>query len=193
MKNAINNRIWLAAAGLIATAVAWRVINHTYGIAPNLEIVTASILLATVFLGWRAAVAVAFGTLVLSDLLIGNSSIFVFTWSAFAVVALGGLVLRRLRERPAALVLGAVGAGVATSVWFFVWTNFGVWLLGDGAMYPHTLAGLSQSYLMGIPFYRTMLLGNVVLVPLYFAAAIYGPVLIHHITQVWQRSRSVKA
>ena len=54
--------------------------------------------------------------------------------------------------------------GVGGSLWFFAWTNFGVWLM-DG-LYPSTLDGLLASYVAGLPFLRTMLLGNLVLVPL---------------------------
>jgi hypothetical protein len=161
---------WWIAGGLIATAVAWRVANWQFGIAPNLEIVTASTLLAAAFLGRRWSLVVPVGIMAASDVIIGNTSILFFTWSAFAVIGLAGLALRRLKARPGQLMLGALGAGVGASLWFFAYTNFGVWLLGD--MYPHTLAGLMQCYAMGLPFYRTMLLGNLVLVPAYFAVAL---------------------
>lgn len=161
---------WWIAGALIATAVAWRVANWHYGIAPNLEIVTASALVAAAFLGWRMALVVPIGIMAISDVIIGNTSILFFTWSAFAVIGLAGLALRRLKARPVRMVLGALGVGVAASLWFFAYTNFGVWLLSGG--YPHTFAGLMQCYAMGLPFYRTMLLGNLVLVPAYFAVAL---------------------
>jgi hypothetical protein len=167
---------WLIAAGLIASAVIWRVVNWHYAIAPNLEIVTASTLVAAVFLGWRMGLVVPLVTMAISDVFIHNTPILFFTWSAFALIGLAGLVLRRWREAPGKLVLGALAGGAAGSVFFFLYTNFGVWLIDQ--MYPHTWAGLAQSYVMGVPFYRTMLLGNLVLVPAYFAVALYGPALV---------------
>jgi hypothetical protein len=171
-----TKKTWIVAGALVATAAAWRVINWQYQIAPNLELVTASALVAAVFLGWRWALGVAVATMALADIVIGNTSILFFTWSAFALIALGGLLLKGLKRSPKALLLGALGAGVASSVFFFVFTNFGVWLTTD--MYPKSWAGLMQSYYMGLPFYRTMLLGNLVIVPAYFAVALYAPALL---------------
>ena len=172
------NRTWLAAGALVATAAAWRVVNWHYGLAPNLEIVTASTLVAATFLGRRSAWMVPLGIMVASDVVIGNSPILLFTWSAFAVIGLAGLGLRRLTATPGALLATSAGAGLVASLFFFLYTNFGVWLLGGGAMYPQTWGGLLQCYTMGLPFYRTMLLGNLVLVPAYFAAALYGPAAV---------------
>jgi hypothetical protein len=163
---------WLIAGGLIALAVAWRVFNWENSIAPNLEIVTAAALVAAAFLGKRWAIAVPLVAMAISDMLIGNSMILLFTWSAFALIGLSGLLLRKLKNSPLKLILASTGTALAGSVFFYVVTNFGVWLLGDGAMYPHTWAGLMECYVMGIPFFRTMLLGNLILVPAFMSVAI---------------------
>jgi hypothetical protein len=180
------SRGWLAASALVATAVTWRVVNWHYGLAPNLELVTASTLVAATFLTRRAAVGVPLAIMVGSDLIIGNSPILLFTWSAFALIGLAGLVLRRWVKQPSKLLVMSLGAGLGGSVFFFLYTNFGVWLLGDGTMYAKTWAGLVQCYVMGLPFYRTMLLGNMVLVPAYFAAAVYGPGLARSMAARWR-------
>lgn len=169
--NTISSK-WLVAAGLVATAIAWRLINWNYSIAPNLEIVTASTLVAAVFLSRRAALLVPLTIMAVSDIIIGNSMILVFTWSAFALIGLAGLAMRRLGGSPAKLMLTSVLAAIGGSVFFFLYTNFGVWLLGDGSLYAKTWAGLVQCYVMGLPFYRTMLVGNLVLVPTYFAVSL---------------------
>jgi hypothetical protein len=163
---------WLVAGALIVTAVLWRLFNWEYSIAPNLEIVTASALIAATFLSRRAAIVVPLTIMAVSDILIGNSMILLFTWSAFALIGVAGLALRRLSGSPAKLMLASVGAAIGGSVFFFLYTNFGVWLLGDGTLYAKTWAGLMQCYTMGIPFYRTMLVGNLVLVPAYFGGAL---------------------
>ena len=147
---------------LIAVAVSWRVINHDYQIAPNLEIVTTVSVLAAVALGFRAAVIVPIATMIISDLIIGNSSIFIVTWSSFAIIGVSAMLLRKLNNKPGKQILYSVGFAAASSFFFFIVTNFGVWAQG---WYPATFAGLMDSYTMAIPFYRTMLIGNLILVP----------------------------
>lgn len=188
-----DRKTWLVAGGLVIAAVMWRLINWQYGIAPNLELVTASALVAATFLTRRLAIVVPLAIMAVSDLLIGNSSIALFTWSAFALIGASGLALRRLKRKPGRLMLASLGAGVAGSVFFFLFTNFGVWLLNDGTMYAKTWAGLVECYVMGLPFYRTMLLGNMVLVPAYFAVVLYGPMVVRRLEAQLQAARGHRA
>lgn len=152
---------------LIATAVGWRIINHEYQIAPNLEIVTSVSVIAAIVLGFQAAIIVPISTMILSDLIIGNSSIFMFTWSSFVIIGVSALLLRKLNKQPKKQILYSVGFAITSSFLFFIVTNFGVWAQG---WYPATFAGLMDSYTMAIPFYRTMLIGNLILVPASVAA-----------------------
>jgi len=101
--------------------------------------------LAALYLGRSWGLGVALVSLIISDLVLGNSLIMIFTWSAFALIAFGGGLVRR---RP--LVAG--GYGLAGALFFYFYTNLGVWLIGG--LYPHTLAGLMRSYTMGLPFLR---------------------------------------
>lgn len=150
------------AALLIAVAIGWRIVNFNYHIAPNLEIVTAVSVLAAVTLGFRAAIIVPITTMIVSDLIIGNSSIYIATWSSFAIIGASAVLLKKLNQKPKAQILYSVGFAAASSFFFFIVTNFGVWAQG---WYPATFAGLVDSYTMAIPFYRTMLIGNLILVP----------------------------
>ena len=150
-------------AFLISVAVGWRIINHNYSIAPNLELITAVSVLAAIIIGWKAAIIVPLISMILSDLIIGNSSIFVFTWGAFAIIGLGSLVLRKVNNKPKAQIVYSLGFAVASSFTFFIITNFGVWAQG---WYPATLAGLITCYTVALPFYRTMLIGNMIIVPI---------------------------
>lgn len=147
---------------LVALAVGWRVLNFNYQIAPNLEFITAVTVLAAITIGWRAALIVPLSSMVISDLIIGNSSIFIFTWGSFALIGLGATILKKLNSKPKTQILSSFGFAAAGSFLFFIITNFGVWLQG---WYPATFAGLMSSYTMAIPFYRTMLIGNLILVP----------------------------
>ena len=152
---------------LVAVAVSWRIVNHDFQIAPNLELITTASVLAAIVIGWQGAIIVPIASMILSDLIIGNTSIFVFTWSAFAIIGLGAMLLRKLNKQAKSQVLYSAGFAIISSLLFFLITNFGVWAQG---WYAPTLAGLSQCFTLAIPFYRTMLIGNIILVPSAVAA-----------------------
>lgn len=161
MNKSILKKVCLVVV-LIVLAVAWRVINHNLQLAPNLELITVVSVMAAVIIGWKAALVVPITSMILSDLIIGNSSIFIFTWGSFVIIGLGALLLRKLSQKPKSQILYSVGFAIASSFLFFAVTNFGVWAQG---WYPATWSGLINCFTMAIPFYRTMLIGNVILVP----------------------------
>lgn len=162
----LAQRWWRPALAVVvvALAVVWRLVRADLGAPPNLELITAATFFAAVLLRHRAAVLVPFAAAAVSDALLGNTSILLFTWTAWAVIGLGALLVRRTSGW---LRFGAaLGLGAGGSVWFFLWTNFGVWLQARGTFYAPGLDGLMASYVAGLPFFRTMLLGNLLLVPL---------------------------
>ncbi|WP_069387183.1 DUF6580 family putative transport protein [Cellulosimicrobium cellulans] len=155
---------------LAALAVVWRLVRDDVGAPPNLELVTAATFAATVLLRSRWAFVVPLAVTVASDVVLGNTSIALFTWSAWLVVGLGALLAR---DTTGWRRVGAGAAfGVAGSLWFFLWTNLGVWIQGRGTWYPAGADGLVASYVAGLPFLRTMLLGNLVLVPVVAAGTL---------------------
>lgn len=159
-----KNKVSIAVA-LVAIAFLERVV---FDLGPNIELVTVTMLLATTYLGWRYSAGVVLSTMLLSDIFLGNTNIFVFTWSGFLIPAL--LLNATLnRERPFTNIRKGTMAGVTTSIFFYLWTNFGVWVLGT--MYPHTTAGLLESYMMGIPFLKLNLISSMLIVPTGFAIA----------------------
>ncbi|MDD5433418.1 MAG: hypothetical protein PHE77_02035 [Candidatus Pacebacteria bacterium] len=146
---------------------------------PNFEIVSSLALLSGFYLGGIFSFITPLAIIFLSDLFIGNSAILLFTWSAFGIIGLLGIILRKTawkegnsfpqgRSFPpsSSFVLQAPIFGVLASCFFFIYTNFGWWVLSG--MYPHTLPGLVACYINGLPFFKTNLLGNLILVPLVF-------------------------
>jgi hypothetical protein len=89
------------------------------------------------------------------------------TWAWYAAILLLGTALRKndLRENTNWLRIG--GAALASSVSFFVVSNFAVW--ASWAMYPKTLAGLMTCYAAGLPFFRRGVAGD-----LLFTAVMFG-------------------
>jgi hypothetical protein len=58
------------------------------------------------------------------------------------------------------------GAAMASSVLFFLLTNFGMWLFSG--FYPLTSAGLIACYVAAIPFFQNTLAGDLVFTGLLF-------------------------
>jgi uncharacterized membrane protein (UPF0136 family) len=75
--------------------------------------------------------------------------------------------------------LPIIGAALASSVSFFVITNFATWAATD--LYPKNFAGLMTSYTLAIPFFRHSLEGDLLFTSAMFAA----PVVIHAISSAF--------
>jgi hypothetical protein len=84
------------------------------------------------------------------------------TWVWYAAILFLG---SRLRENTNWLRIG--GAALASSISFFVVSNFAVWACWN--MYPKTLSGLMTCYAAGLPFFRRGLAGDVL-----FTAVMFG-------------------
>lgn len=123
----------------------------------------------------RLACAVPFTTL-----LVGDLGIWALTsrydWALYSyqpvvylavvLVATIGFALRGRRSWR-----GVAAAGLLSALGFYVLTNFGVWALSDGSVYPHTLAGLADCYVRGLPYLRNTLISMAVFLPLLFSRA----------------------
>lgn len=153
---------------LIAIGVLSRTVWH---FGDNVEMVTATTLLAGSYLGLRSGMVVPVLIMVVSDLILGNSDIFIFTWSAYLVIGCIGYSSRLSNLGGINKILLASVMGVASSAFFYFWTNFGVWLLDSWGMYPKNISGLIDAYVMGIPFFRNNLTGNLIFVPVFFTLA----------------------
>lgn len=67
-------------------------------------------------------------------------------------------------RKPAQILAGAIAAPFV----FFLLSNFQVWLGSGGLMRSKTFAGLMQTYIDGIPFLRTSLVGTVLFSGVFF-------------------------
>lgn len=139
---------------------------------PNFEIITALTLVSAVFLGRAWGIVVPLSIIAITDVFIGNGPVMIFTWSAFAVIGIFGWLFSKLNIKSAKMkVVGLAGVGIFSSVFFFLYTNFGWWLVTN--MYPHTWDGLIQCYIMGLPFFKNNLIGDLIFVPMASSAAIF--------------------
>jgi hypothetical protein len=87
------------------------------------------------------------------------------TWAWYAAVVLLGMGLAR-HLKP----LWIVGSALASSVSFFLISNFVVWLAYD--MYPRTWAGLVTCYAAAIPFFRGTFASDLLFTPVLFAVPV---------------------
>jgi len=137
---------------------------HPWGFTP-----VAAALLYFGARGSRRQLWVPFALLAASDVILnkfvyaypfGSVQLVVWAWYA-AILVLG----TQLRENTG--WLRVAGAALASSVSFFVVSNFAVWAFGT--MYPKTLAGFTTCYAAAIPFFRRGLAGDML-----FTAAMFG-------------------
>jgi len=145
-------RFWFACAMILAAALS-RFLPHP----PNFTPIAAMALAGGVYLDKRFAFVVPLAALLLSDAIIGFHSLMIFVYGSFVAIGFIGLWLKS-HKKP----LPVFGAALASSVLFFVVSNFGVWVLADGSIYPRSLAGLVECYVAAIPFFQNTMLGDVV-------------------------------
>lgn len=143
---------------IILFAVTLRLVPHP----PNFAPIAAMALFGGAYLNRRYALVVPIAALLLSDLVIGFYSplVMVSVYGSFVLTGLMGLWLKK-RKSAGNVVLTAMGA----SILFFLVTNFAVWAAGA---YARDLSGLAQSYVMGLPFFRNTLLGDLFYTGVFF-------------------------
>ena len=164
MKITNNDKILLFS--FIALGFLTRTI---FTIGPNVEFVTIASLGAGYFMNnKRLALLVPLVIMALSDAVIGNTSIFLLTWSAFLLTPIIGIALSKFNKKPdsANTALVGLGGSLLSILIFFLWTNFGV--VVTTSMYPDTFSGLINSYINALPFLKNQLYSNIIFAPILF-------------------------
>ena len=143
----------------IVLAASFRLLPHPANFAP----ITAMALFGGVYLNKKIALLIPLLAMFLSDIFLGFHDTMPFVYVSFLLVGLIGLWLKNHQK------WNYIFAGtLLSSILFFLITNFGVW--STGTMYPKTFSGLFESYLMGIPFFRPTLLGDLFYTGLFFGS-----------------------
>jgi len=152
-------RYTVLAALMIVAAAFSRLIPHPLNFAP----ITAIALAGGVYLDKRVSILVPVAALVISDWILGFYPVLFFVYGSVVAIGFIGLWLRSHKK-----LVPVVGASLASSILFFLVTNFGVWAIGP-EMYPRTWAGLADCYAAGIPFFRNTVTGD-----LFYVAVLFG-------------------
>lgn len=147
----------IVAITIILFAVFSRLIPHP----PNFSPITAVALFSAVYLDKKFAVAIPLIAMVVSDFFIGYHSLIWVVYGCFFVISLIGLYLKNHKTFTNIILFTFL-----SSVFFFMVTNFGVWISG---YYGYTFSGLMECYAMAIPFFKNTILGDAV-----YTVAMFG-------------------
>lgn len=151
----------LLAIFFVIGGILTRLAPHPSNFTP----ITAAALFGGVYLSKRSALLIPLVAMIISDYLLFPQAMFhsttLYVWGSFMISGLIGLWLKK-RQKPHLIL----GASLVASLQFFLITNFGVWTTG---MYSRDISGLFESYLMGLPFYKFTLLGD-----LFYTSCFFG-------------------
>jgi hypothetical protein len=148
----------LIAVALILIGASLRLLPHSANFAP----VAAIAIFGGAVLPRKLAIWVPLAVMVASDVFIGFYNIMPIIWACYVVIAIASSYILRKPK-----LLKGIALTLSSSLFFFVVTNFAVWMFGG--MYAHTLSGLSYCYTMALPFFR-----NTALSDMLYTVALFG-------------------
>jgi len=129
--------------GFVLLAVWFRLIPHPPNVAP---ITALALFSGASFRNKWFSIMFPLIAMVLSDIVLGFSTISLWVYSAFILITIFAWLVKELRWTSILI----------SSLIFFIVSNFGVWVLS----YPHTIEGLITCYTMAIPFFGYSILGD---------------------------------
>lgn len=149
----------LPILGLIGIGIAGRLLPHP----PNTTPVTAIAFAAGKYVGTTWAVLVPLIVMVVTDVFLGfyDWRILLSVYGSIAIIS--GVSMLARNAQPTMIIFLVM----ASSILFFLITNFAVW--ATSSWYAPTLDGLFSSYIAGLPFLRNMFIGDV-----FYAASLLG-------------------
>jgi len=134
-----------------------------FDLGPNVELVTTAMVLSAFYFSKKDSFWLTLAIMVLTDLIIGNSRIFIFTWSGFLLPA---LFIKMKKSNNYKNIFTLTTTGLSSNIFFYLWTNFGVWLMSS--MYAKTPAGLVMSYMNGLPFLKYQVTSTLLFIPSFY-------------------------
>ncbi len=159
-----DNKLLFFTVIFVVVAILGRFVVHL----PNFTPIGALALFAGFYLPKRYAVILPIAVMFVCDLFIGfyNPAVMLVVYGSFIGITLAVGLLKKHRS---ALVIG--GATLASSLVFFLTTNFAVWAFAN--YYEHTLAGLLYCFTLALPFLKYSLMGDFFWVAIFFGSYAY--------------------
>ncbi len=164
MNKTITPRLIFVISVVVVAAFS-RLLPHL----PNVTPVAAIALFGGSFINRKyLAFLLPLAVLLVSDLFLGFYTEMYAVYISFAITVSIGILLRKKTT-----AINTAVASIASSLIFFIVTNFAVWMSGTFA-YPATLAGLGLCYELALPFFRNELFGTLAYNTLFFGAFYYA-------------------
>src|SRR3989339_736642 len=136
--------------GIILLAVVARLVPH----APNFSPIGGLALFSGANFNNKFSFLIPILAMLISDIFLGFHKTIPYVYVSFVIIFLIGRKMKFNKWQ------NLLSASLISSIIFFIITNFGVWL--NFNMYPKTVDGLIQCYVMAIPFFRNTLLSDLV-------------------------------
>lgn len=156
----MNKKNILLILIICTIALAARLIPHL----PNFSPLASIALFTGVYGQSKKYIILPLATLFISDLFIGfyKLEVMLSVYLSIAIISLIGWWIKKNKN-----LLTISSSVLASSLLFFLITNFAVWYFGS--WYSHDLAGLTLCYNLAIPFFRTTLLSDI-----FYSLIIFG-------------------
>jgi hypothetical protein len=149
--------IFILAA--ILAAAFFRLIPHL----PNFTPVAAIALFGGTYLNRKVfAFIIPLMALFISDIFIGFHTFMPAVYVSFIIIVALGFIVRKNIG-----IASVLTASIASSLLFFLITNFAVWF--SSPFYTQDLSGLLKCYAMGLPFLNNGILGDI-----FFNTSLFG-------------------
>lgn len=149
----------IPAVLIIVFGTLSRLIPHPANFAP----IVAMSLFSGVYLPRVFAFIVPLIAVFVSDIFLGfYGAGMIYVYGSYVLIGLIGLWLKKHKN-----VKNILGVTLFSSILFYLITNFGVWAQPH-SFYSKDIAGLMNSYIGGIPFFRNSLLGDFTYVSIFF-------------------------
>ena len=128
---------------------------------PNFTPILALAIFGGAYLPNRiTAISLPIISMFISDLIIGFHSQIFTVYAAIILLSILGHLMKTKNFKNFAIT------GFTGSLIFFIITNFSVWL--GGSLYPLTIDGIIQCYIMAIPFFHNTLISTMLFLTILF-------------------------
>lgn len=156
----------------IGISVAFRFLPHP----PNFTPIAVVALFGGVYLSRKMAILLPLAAMFVSDIFIGyyETGLMIAVYGSFLLCVFLGIWLKKHKKW-----FTILGSSILGAILFFIVTNFAVW--ATTSWYAKNFFGLTQCYLMAIPFFRNTLLGD-----LFYTVVFFG---LYELVGVWFKNR----
>lgn len=159
MNKVFNQKNIMIFGAAILIAALSRLVNHHWNFT---AVGAAAFAFALLLPTDKKVFFIPLISLLISDLFLGFHDTMLFVYGGYLLALLPFMIMSETKSTRLQKVLTVLSG----SLIFFVVSNFGVWV--SGQMYPHNVAGLIETYVMGLPFYKNQFLSDILLTPALF-------------------------